>query len=375
MMKLGVKFLLLVGLASISLAFAEPQAESWLNAPQRRTLQSLETPAAQAPQVLPESFSSFNKDGFSRDALQFFAARSVFQEGAEAELSQPITQAEWLTLLYEAIGDKPWFVNDEPYYPDVPVAHWAFTAFEAFRLKQWIPLEGGEASGKMSPDALLTQRQALLTLGRTLREEPYSWVDAEQLLQEYQLDVSVMKLEDMEALSHVLAAGFWPILIPASQQKDIDLSSPMTRLDAVRLAYQRYLLTQQKLAVLTDSDKRLPAGLILTISPTTVVFLNRLEVGGPSYFFLKEALDVPSLALFVPAGSRVFARVRGVSLEENKPPVAKLMIEQVVLPTGEKYTVNANLVLVFPQKEPRWFLPTARFETVTKQVERLIVKP
>lgn len=357
-----------------TLAFSAVQEETWLNPPQRRALQVLEKPASVVPEAFPERFSALTQDTFSAEALRFFESRSLFK-ATDLPLSGLITQAEWVTLLYEAIGEKPWFVNDEPYYPDVPVSHWAFTAFEAFRLKQWIPLEGLNAQGQMSPDSFLNAQQALLTLGRTLRDEPYSWANAEQLLQEYKIDVSKMKLEDMEALSHVLAAGFWPVLEPDSaKQKNVDLKQPMTRLSALRLAYQRYLLTQQQLAVLDDTDKRLPEGLILTISPTTVIFLNRLEVGGPSYFFLKEALDVPSLGVSIPVGARVFARVRGVAIEENKPPIVTMLLEQVVLPSGEKYTVNAKLVLVFPQKEPRWFLPSARFETVTKQVERLIVK-
>jgi hypothetical protein len=333
-------------------------------------------------------------DETTRRALTYFTLSNTIEPTAcsAAVLAEPVTWAEWIVLLYGSIyetpQDKPWFVNDAAYYTDVLPTHWAYLAIEALRLKQAIVTEWVSPEGNLFPDTPRSLRDMLFMLGLTLTPEatqqPDDWTGAEILLSEYHIQPTVFSLEGLQAMGRVLALGFGPLVSP---NKDVppDLTRLVSRREAIRLAYYRHLITLQKAAVLSDADLRLPEGLSLSISPTAVVFLERLEVGGPVYFVLQRPLELPATAtapgVVFPVGSRVFARVVSLTMPNKEAsgaaasPMARLMLEQLVPPSGVKYTVNANLVLLFPVEEPRWFLPTAQFETVTKRVERLLKTP
>lgn len=262
---------------------------------------------------------------------------------------KPISRGDFIALLYRASGIKNAFVSEFPYFQDVPLNHWAYFPIESFRVRQMIQ---GNDNGFFYPDQAVTRQDAAYILSKTLPEE---WLRLSSEEVNATLSVYALPLEPIPPwarydVSRSVFAGFLlPTYHAHQDQLTLDLDAPLTRMDAARMVYRRALIEEEGNRPLSASTPWLPAGIKMTISPTTAISPEGLEVGQTLYFSLSEPWEAPQHNLAFPRGVRIHGKLTEVSSDKLQGIVT---LDKANLPSGESYNLSAVVFLQFkPDKK------------------------
>lgn len=301
------------------------------------------------------------KDPFDREAIAFLQQHGLLPSFKDKPFQpgNPVTFAEWDALLYDVINEKTWFLSEEPYYPDVPVTHWAFLVYEKFRLKQWLN-PNRALLGKMTPDKPITIRDVTLSLAQSVHLfAAFTDKEAAKLvLERYKVNTDTLPETDVIPVATILSSGF-------SGLAKMDGQHILTRSEAVQLAYQRYLMTQDNW-VLDNTERVLPEGLALQFRSTSIIFQTRMEVGLPLYFVLTKPVSIPALSLSLPSQSRLFGQVDTLEMDGDLPIKTHIRLNQLILPNGQVFVLKSDFDLNF-KKEDKGYLPSETLYEVTTE--------
>lgn len=280
-----------------------------------------------------------------------------------------ISRAEFVTMLYRASGLNTPFVSEFAYFRDVPVGHWAYVPIESFRMRHFLQ---GDAQGFFHPEKVMTRLYAGVLLSKTFEA---SWLKLTPQEIESTLSVYASPNEPVPAwakpdLARSVYAGF---LVPVPRQPEVAgqgdftlaLEAPLTRMDAARMVYRRALIETDEDASRIQQYQWIPPGVRMEISPTSAISPVNLVVGQTVYFALVEALDVPTLALTLPRGTRVHGKIIEVSADKMQ---AKVQLDKVDLPSGEFYNVASDVLLRLEmnKNQQAFLVPGQRFQVQTR---------
>lgn len=281
--------------------------------------------------------------------LEYLIRHGYFQPFANQQFlpNAPMTRAQLVTLLYRASQMNTPFVSEFPYYRDVPTGHWAYVAFEGFRMRGMLPKALGE-SGWLKPDKPVTRLEAAVLLSRTFEKTWLSLSDEEE-----ESTLKAFSAQDCADwaqgdLARILYAGLLTPQSPPVDQPDagfqMALDEPLTRMDGARMVYQRALVEEADDAHRAVKKVMLPAGMTLAITPTSAISAPQLAVGQAVYFTTTQTATIPFTPISLGRGSRVGGVVTSLSSDHQQ---VELTFSQVVVPSGESYTFSGVLQLTF----------------------------
>ena len=260
--------------------------------------------------------------------------------------NRPVHRAEWLVWLMQVTNLQNVFVSEFPYFRDVSTQHPAYLAIESTRTKGWLDYWQINA-GYFKPDDPVTRLDALTTLGFSFQPSWFkrSLEDTQHLLSPYALQIEgkTSAIQQL-ALAHCIDSEF----VPKSPQTETYLSQPLTLTEANSWLLKRQLLEQEQSPTLVT--KVIPAGLTLSVTPTTALYAQQLTVGQYAYFAVEEDLPLAVAPTVIPRGARLRGVVNQASTDFRSVTVG---FDKLILPSGESYLMAASLPLSFePMKLP-----------------------
>lgn len=251
---------------------------------------------------------------------------------------RPVQRGEWLIWLMQVTNLQNVFVSEFPYFRDVSTQHPAYLAIESTRTKGWLDYWQINA-GYFKPDDPVSRLDALTTLGFSFQPSWFkrSLEDTKHLLSPYALQIEgkTSAIQQL-ALAHCIDSEF----VPKSPQSETYLNQPLTLTEANSWLLKRQLLEQEQSPTLVT--KVIPAGLTLSVTPTTALYAQQLTVGQYAYFAVEQDLPLAVAPMVIPRGARLRGVVNQAATDFRSATVG---FDKLILPSGESYLMAASLSL------------------------------
>ncbi len=278
--------------------------------------------------------------------------------------SQPITRAEFVTLLYRASEINTPFVSEFAYFIDLPTDHWAYVPVEGLRMRGL--LKGN--NGRFFPNEAMTRMEASLLMSKTLDK---SWLnltpqEINATLAAYaQHEMMIPEWAQPDLARTVFAGLLQPI--PGSNPDGalvLALDKPLTRMDAAHMVYRRTLLQQDDSAIQESRLAWIPPGIRMSISPTSAISSEGLFVNQVVYFSLVEDVEVEPINVVLPRGTRIHGNVTELTPDRSR---ARIILDKADMPSGESYNLSSSVVLTFKldEKQQSYVVPGQNFTITT----------
>jgi hypothetical protein len=258
-------------------------------------------------------------------------------------------------------------VSEFPYFKDVPIKHWAYIPIEGFRTRDMLVLPD---NGYFKPDEPIDRLEAGVILGKTLTSGSLKLTpqEVEDTFKAYHQPLASVPDADRYDLARSIYGGFlMPVshIVPLNASPHafvLDLSAPLSRMDAARMVYRRARLEHEELL----GEERmtwLPAGVQMVLTPTTALSSDQMSVGKTLFFSLVETVKVPSISAELLRGTRVHGRVTEISADKQQVVVS---LNRANLPSGEFYDLATEMTISFqPNKNQQGVIVPGNQFTVT----------
>lgn len=319
----------------------------------------------------PQTFNAQSVESSSLGSTQDQALSFFQQMGVLNQLEIPdreITRAEWAVLLGAALRENPTFLSEANFYADVPTSHWAYAAIEQLRLKNVVLFDEAVTLGGFAPEQPVLRQDAILWLSRLLPALPETLLmqHGGYLLPFY--GIEPQQLGDMNlyrALVTIMDIGLVQDLVDAKNHLR-PINEPLSCQEAIQMAYRFKQFELQQQFQLELAEKRVPAGVQVSLSPNAITFWPQIQVGQPISLLLAKAIPATLSAPAYPEKSKVVGLISEVTLDKDNNPIeAQVLLRQLILGNGQRIKIGGRLQLL--QKDNRQvLLPEEVFTIVTE---------
>ncbi len=268
----------------------------------------------------------------------------------------PITRSEWASILAKSLNHNLQMVETFPVYRDVPVTDPNYAPIEVLREKKIMTFPGSK--GYFEPNKPVTRAEVFLHISRAISGQILSPEIQKDLLATY-TDHDDLAPETSQAAAKMARVRFFT---PEAGYHESVLR-PNDTITATELApLVNYLLNVLQDHVLEDATlaknaQFLPAGLNLTLTPSTAVFEAQMTPGQSINFSLVN--EAPPLARD--------SRIQGVVRESLNSHVYVLVLQSARTPDNRLYKMRAPLQITFPVRRRNSFIITGQnFTSVTE---------
>lgn len=272
----------------------------------------------------------------AQDALTFLISHQILPADL-TQPDQPVSRGHLAATLINALGFKSGEISEFPFYRDVTREHSAYIPIEIAREKRFLTFP--EDHGFYYPEKAVLFSEVYQALAKTMTGPNPDSARSTHLVSGFADSAAIP--EDLKpALAKLVETQF----LPGDPQKQAAITlKPDEVVRAKELApliLKLMVNTSGNPAVLFPEPlvlPTLPAGLALTITPTSAIFKSRVTVGDSLYFSLVNAVNP------LPQNSRL----RGNITQIQDPDTFLVKLDRVDTPDGLHYQTNIDLTLHF----------------------------
>jgi hypothetical protein len=312
-----------------------------------------------APNGVPESQTgpvetqSATGGAPSPDPLPSLVKQGIFPADAITR-STPVTRAELAEILVKALKHNTAQFSEFPFYRDVPRESPLYIPVEVAREKRL--MTDASEEGFYFPERAVTYGEVYRAISNAITGPPPSPEEAAHLLSRF-TDRSELPPEMRQAVAKMARTrSFWR----NSQGEIASLwQDEVTPEGLAPLIASLMYLTENRASLLPEevAIPVLPAGLELSVSPSSAIFESRITVGETLYFSLVFPVDP------LPKGTRLQGVVRAV--QPDKTYVVEIL--EARTPEDVLYSTSAELAITFPKRERLAFIvPGEVFQATTR---------
>lgn len=307
-------------------------------------------PSQGTPVVLSPKTPPFNP-------LHQLVEKGVFPEAMEAQ-DTPVLREQLAQVMVNALGYNTALVGEFPFYRDVLTKHPHYVPIEVAREKKLLTYPHDH--GFYYPEKPVLYADAYQGIAHAITGPSPTPEMTAHLLQPFE-DKESLSPAVQSAVAKMAHVRFFTAasgtaetrLHPGAFVTPKGLAPLVSYL--MRVIELRSTVSEE--AAEAAAALQLPAGLALTVTPSTAVFESQLTPGQTTYFSLVNAVDP------LPKATRLQAVVR----EVQPPHTYILEINEARLPDGTLYQLQAPLKLTFPSRRRAAFMVPGQLFDVTTE--------
>jgi hypothetical protein len=288
------------------------------------------------------------------DRTQILVQKGVFPPEAMTH-TEPITRAEWARILVLAIGHNTHLYSEFPFYRDVPTTDPNYVSIEVAREKKLIVYEDNH--GFYHPQKPMTYAEAYESISHAITGPPPDPELWPHLLKGF-TDSDQLPAKTKPAVAKMARVKFFRTPKP---QTELHPNEAMTFVGATPLVTELIQLIQQRTPLQAENETMLanvPAGLELTLSPTTSILETNLDIGQNVSFTLVNPVGP------LPKESRFTGQIISAT------PAARtytVNLTTVKTPEGAEYNTEAQFTIGFsPRSRINFLVPGELFSAMNE---------
>lgn len=275
----------------------------------------------------------------------------------------PVTRSQLANVLVMALNHDTKLVSEFPFYRDVPLAHPSYVAIEVLRAKRLLLFP--EEHGFFHPDRPVTYGDLYLVISRAITGAPPDAERAEHLLRDIP-ERETLTDTQYAAVAKMAQSRFFE-RARRHETKFQPVEEAVTPEGLAPYISYMMFLNERRASIASGEEAlpTLPAGLRLSISPSTGILEERLKAGGRIAFQLVESVET------IPRGSQLRGSVQSILPNRSY----KIVFNSLRTTEGQRYETRAELMVTFSARDKLGFIvPGETFEIVTQPVPMTVME-